>query len=630
MSGTRTPFVNLLAMTALVGVFLAGCSRVAIDDPQNGAFVEDQSITISGNIFSLAPEEAPIDVAVMSLNINGANVPLAPDGTYSTDILLDQTRVFNPIEADLTDTVTGYVDSDRIVVILGESVLEGDYSPEAIALQINASGLDAMEPVVSGLVDFDLPTLMPPGTVVADNLCVIDGPFGTCLGRADISIAAPAPSMDSFEVDFSPQQDSVHANIVLNQFDLNIYIDGGSYILVPNCDLNLMATTLTLAGNYTLEPDSVSPSKVDVDQLGGVSTTFVNFDQTFTSGACDDFLIGDIIQLIIGDVEPLVRGGLEGFLNSVDGGGNTVVSAAIEGALAGVDISGPVGVALNSQLDAPFFQVQETPGGITLGSDARFLTNIGTGPGECTPPEEAPDLSASYHVTQPFPSFGATTPGGTPYNVAMGISSSGFNQLLRAMIECGLLVTTITEIDLLGTGTPLPLTAGLLSAFFPRLVHFNPSDEARLEIAPTIAPLITGAPGPAGELALLQVAQLKLQLIVNHSGTGEEIEIADMMLDADVGIDLTYNAASEALEFQFSDPDPSFITVKTVENPLADDLSQVEAFLPSVVGSFLPSLAGGLASFPLPAFLGLQLDVVEVARNGEMLTIYADFSAATP
>lgn len=616
----------LTTLVVATSALVVGCSRVELENPVNGSFVEDQSITVSGDIYSLAPEEAPIVVENMALTINGVNVPIAPDGTYTTNLLLDQTKVFNAIEADLTDTAIGYTDSDRSVVIFGESILEGDYSPEAIALQINASGLDAMEPVVSGLVDFDLPTLMPVGTNVVNDLCVIDGGFLGCLGRADIDIAAPAPSMSGFEVNFSPQTDSVRAVISLHDFDLNIYLDGGPYVLVPNCDINLMSSTVTLTGNFALEPDSVNPTKVDVAQVGGISTSFANFDQNFTSGACDTFLIGDIIQLIIGDVEPLLRSGFEGFLNTVDGNGNTVIAAAIENALAGVDISGPVGTALNAQLDAPFFQVEETPGGITLGSDARFVTNIGTGPGECTPPEGAPDLTASYHVTQPFPSFGANAPSGTPYDIGIGISSSGFNQLLRTMIECGLLVTTLTEIDLFNTGTPLPLTAGLLSNFFPRLGFFNPAELARIEITPTIAPLITGAPGPAGELALLQLAQLNLKVIVERASIDDESLIADMMLDADVGINLNFDSGSGALVFEFADPDPSFITIKTVENPLADDLSQVEALLPSLVGTLLPSLAGGLASFPLPSFLGLNLEVVEVARNGEMLTIYANLS----
>jgi len=617
---------RLSILALLIASTIVGCGRVEIDDPVNGDFIDQPTVNVSGNIFSIDPVEYPIDVADLALEINGSDIPIAPDGSYSTNILLDPTKVFNPIEADIIEISTGFVDSDRIVVIAGDSIAEGDFSPESIALQINASGLDALEPVVSSLVDFDLPSLLPVNTTVVNNLCVIDGPFGTCLGTATITVAAPAPSMSSFGVDFNSQQDSVHGVISLNDFNLNLYIDGGSSILVPNCDLNLMASTVSLAGDYSLEPNSSNPSQVDVAQLGGVNTMFVNFDQTFTSGACDTFLIGDIIQLIIGDVEPLVRNGIEGFLNSVDGNGNTVIAAAIEGALAGVDISGPVGQALNSELDAPLFQVQETSNGITLGSDARFVTNIGTGPGECTPPEGAPDLSASYHVSHPFPSFGANTPTGTPYDIGLGISSSGFNQLLRSMIECGLLVASITEIDLFNTGTPVPITTGLLSTFIPEIGNLGPDHPARIEISPTMAPLITGAPGPAGELALLKIAQLRLLVVVEFD-TGTEIvdlDSAELMLDADVGINLDFDSGSGTLVFELAEPDPSFITVKSVENPLGAELPQVEALLPHVVGSFLPALAGGLGSFPIPSFLGLNLDVIEVARAGQMLTIYAN------
>lgn len=612
--------------TLLVALFvMAGCARVVIDDPDNGDFVNAATMTVTGNVFSTDEEEFPIDVNDLALQINGASVALAPDGTYSTNIVLDPNAVFNPVVADLTEISTGYVDSDRIVVIVGDSIADGAFSPEAIALQINASGLDALQPVVSSLVDLDLPTLLPVGSVVADNLCVVDTFLG-CIGRADISIANPAPSISSFDVDFDPETNQVHTVISLTDFDLNLFIDGGGNLFVPNCDLNLMASAVTLAGDFALEPDATTPSRVDVAQNGSISTMFANFDQTFTSGACDTFLIGDIIQLIIGDLEPLVRSSLEDFLNQLDGNGNTVIASAVEDALAGVDISGPVGQALNANLDAPFFQVVETNQGITLGSDARFVANIGTGPGQCDPPEGAPDLTASYHVAQPFPSFGPNTPQGTPYQIGLGISSSGFNQLLKSQIECGLLIAEITEIDLLNTGVPQPLTAGLLSLFLPALGNFDPASPARITLAPTIAPLITGAPGPLGELALLKVAQLNMKLFLTVSGNGNtvELEIVDVMLDADVGLDLGFDAAQGALVFQLAEPDPSFITAKSIENPVGADLSSLDALLPFVVGSFLPALAGGLGSFPVPSFLGLELSVLEVARNGEMLTLYAD------
>lgn len=619
---TRSVALTTIALATI----MAGCARVAIDDPDNGDFVNATTMTVSGNVFSIDEQEYPVDVNDLALEINGAGVPIAPDGSYSTNIVLDANAVFNAIEADIIEVSTGFVDSDRVVVIVGDSIADGAFSPEAIALQINASGLEALQPVVSGLVDLDLPTLLPVGSVVAQNLCVIDSFLG-CLGRATISITNPAPSISNFGVAFDSEQDQVHSVVSLDDFDLNIFIDGGSYVLVPNCDLNLRASSVTLAGDFALEPNLSNPSQVDVAQNGSISTMFANFDQTFTSGACDTFLIGDIIQLILGDLEPLVRSSLENFLNNVDGNGNTVIASAIEGALAGVNISGPVGEALNSELDAPLFQVAETNAGITLGSNARFVANIGTGVGQCTPPAAAPDLAASYHVAQPFPSFGANTPQGVPYDIGLGISSSGFNQLLKSQIECGLLVAEITELDLFGTGTPLPVTAGLLSAFVPQLANFDPTSPARIELAPTIAPLITGAPGPLGELALLKVAQLNMKVfmtVVDAEGIPLELEIADIMLDADIGLDLDFDAGSNSLVFLLAEPDPSFVSAKSIENPLGEDLSSLEALLPFVVSSFLPSLAGGLGSFPVPSFLGLSLDVVEVTKNGEMLTLYAD------
>lgn len=611
---------SILLLTALA---LGGCMRVEIENPDNGTFIDQPTVTVSGNVYSIVPNTVELDPADMYLEINGSPVAIGPDGSYSTNILLDPNIVFNPIEADVVQVSKGFVDSDRVVVIAGDSIVEGGYSPQSIALQINASGLDALEPVVSSLVDLDLPSLVPVGTTILSNECVVDSIFG-CLGRATIRIANPAPSISGFGIDFTPQQNVVDANVVLSDFRLQVNIDGSG--VVPDCGLRLSANALSLVGDYALEPDGTTPTRVDVAQVGSVDANFFNFNQTFTSGICDAPIIGDLIQLIIGNVEPMVVSGLEGFLNSTDGNGNTPIAGAVESALAGVDVSGPVGAALSAELDAPFFQVLETPGGITLGSDSRFITNFGTGPGQCNPPANAPDLTASYHVDQAFPSFGATTPGGTPYDIAIGISSSGFNQLLRSQIECGLLVASISELDLLGTGVPLPLTAGLLSTFVPQLATLGANAPATIELAPTIAPLVTGAPGPAGELALLKLSQLYMKVLVDYNnGAGlVEVDAADFFLDAELGIDLTVDPGTGALTFSIAPPEPTYVTAKHVENPIGADLASVEALLPQVVGTFLPALSGGLGSFPLPSFLGLSLAVVEVSRNGEFLTIYAN------
>jgi hypothetical protein len=47
----------------------------------------------------------------------------------------------------------------------------------------------------------------------------------------------------------------------------------------------------------------------------------------------------------------------------------------------------------------------------------------------------------------------------------MCISSSAFDQLLKAETESGLLISSITELDF--GGGPLPLTAGVLAVFLP-------------------------------------------------------------------------------------------------------------------------------------------------------------------
>jgi hypothetical protein len=110
-------------------------------------------------------------------------------------------------------------------------------------------------------------------------------------------------------------------------------------------------------------------------------------------------------------------------------------------------------------------------------------------------PPGAPNLTASLAFDEAFPSFGASTPGGQPYDVAVSISAEGFNQLLKAQTECGLLVTSIDEIDL-GFG-PLPLTAGLLSALMPEFAIYPPATPFRIDIRPTLAPIVTGNAGPA-------------------------------------------------------------------------------------------------------------------------------------
>ena len=58
----------------------------------------------------------------------------------------------------------------RIVVIAGQSVADGDFSLDAVALRINDSGLDQLEPLIASGVSIDPATLLPVGTTVISEL----------------------------------------------------------------------------------------------------------------------------------------------------------------------------------------------------------------------------------------------------------------------------------------------------------------------------------------------------------------------------------------------------------------------------------------------------------------------------
>src|SRR5262249_29881185 len=145
----------------------------------------------------------------------------------------------------------------------------------------------------------------------------------------------------------------------------------------------------------------------------------------------------------------------------------------------------------------------------------------GSGPGQCLPPPGAPNLLASYAPPSTFPTFGATAPTtGAPYGIGIGISASGFNQLLRGQTECGLMRTSLTAIDVDGPGgaPTLPITSSLLALLAPEFGKLPANTPLRVDVTPTLAPIVTGGSGPGGEVADLRVAQMLIDIVEPSSG----------------------------------------------------------------------------------------------------------------
>jgi hypothetical protein len=625
--------VRLIGLLIVATAFLGnqGCLPTAppptltISSPQHGAFTLGPDVTLSGAFTGVAASNAQV-------RVNGSLATVNANGTWSLALPLDPSRIMQPFEAVLRVISTGKdVARKRILVHRGESRADGDFSEQSVALRLSDPGLDQVEPLIESGVDLDLATLLPPGSVVISDHCVLrDFLFGFCVGWVTARVdGSPAPSIAGFSIDVDAQPGYAFGDIQVQQLNIDLDLDGSG--LAPDCGWHFEADTTPILGDYALRRDTAVPTEVDVNLLGAPGVSFIGFDDRPTWGLCDFPLIGDLIQLIIGDLEPTVRDAFVDFLSDPDGAGvaDAPVADAIEDALADISIAGPISGSLGVQLEAPLFEIPgfwdgvgEDANGLTLGSDTRVTSSEGTGPGQCTRPPGAPDLAASYHVPELFPVFGALTPGGLPYHLGLGISTSAFNQLLKAQVECGLLLTSLNEIDV-GFG-PVPLTAGVLSLLIPQFGGLAPSLALRIDLRPSLAPLLSGNAGPGGEIAEIQMPHLLAEI---REVASNHLWLA-LAIDFTAGLGIGFDAATSTLVFSVQSVSASNITVAVTHNPLAIPVTQLESALPPLLEPALPTLGAGLGAFPLPAFLGLALQSVEISRTGEFLTLYANLAPA--
>jgi hypothetical protein len=595
----------------VMSVLLAGigCNEgpgIQIVLPPHGTFETGASVMVAGVVVDIAPE------AIADVRVNGVSVMPLSGSAFSTTITLDPQAIVNPIVAEVIGH-GGSVLRDRVTVIAGASIADGDFSQDGLALRITESGLNELEPLVESMVDLDLAVLVPPGTLIVDNFCYQDTVFG-CIGRVDATIhGSPPPSAGGFALDVDPMTNFVAGDISLSDLFFRVRVNAVTGIGFT-CYIDVTASTTTILGDYALDPDAVDPSSVDVSQLGGVGVSFSSFNDSTDCDGFLGFIVEAFIGLVIGDLQnDFVKPGLEGFLNTVDGEGNTPIASAIETALDGIEIAGPIGAALGVNLETPLFDIFEDTGGVTLGSDARVTAS--------SPDPSAVDLTASYHVDQAFPTFGPLAPNGQPFELGICISASAFNQLLKAEVESGLLMTTITEFDF-GQG-PVPITAGLLATLLPAFAILDPADLLQMDIRPTMAPFVTGDAGPLGELATLRLAHLEVSVVPTGDPT---VVLARAAVDGVLGLDATFSAGD--LSFVITPPVAQDLSFTLVENPLLANEATLNLLLPQLLALAVPAIGDSLGTFPLPDFLGLQLSLVDIDRNGEFISLFLDLSPA--
>jgi hypothetical protein len=152
----------------LVGFLTVACNDpipvLTVTSPANGTFTTASSINVTGNVSNSAP--ADID-----LTVNGVSVPLQPNGSFTYSAPVDQSAIMNPLVFSLRKISSNYRTRQRIMVLGGQAVADGQFSPSSLGMRINDTGLHQLQPTIQGLINssFNIQALILAANPIISN-----------------------------------------------------------------------------------------------------------------------------------------------------------------------------------------------------------------------------------------------------------------------------------------------------------------------------------------------------------------------------------------------------------------------------------------------------------------------------
>jgi hypothetical protein len=593
-----------LGAVALAVVVVAACNGLTVD--QSGVYTSAPTQTVTGEI------KVADDDTLVSLTVDGVEATV--DGErYSAEIPLDGDEVLNAVLVEATYG-SGEVIRERRTVVYGDGVTAevlpaGAVLDDAVGLRINERSFPKISAVVKTLTSIDTAAIAPAGTVFLDE-CITQ--IIVCTLYAKATSAAP-PTIADFGVALDSNQGNVRAVVTLTGLHIPIDIDARIAGIPASCELEVDAQTVTIDGNYALQPSAADPHFLDVNLVGATPTvTLGTVTDDFVGGICSIPVIEQIVGLFLPDVKTLMQQNLTALLGDPDGAGpvDAPVAEAVEGALAQINIAGDIGGALGLDLESTLTAADEDPSGIALRATAAF-TSLGVAP-------EAPDLTGSVGFPgEVLATLPTSTPGGLPYDVAVAASATGFNQLLAGETERGLLNVDVTSLG----GQPLTLKSlfdlvgagGLITEDQPVVISLRPE----------VAPIVTTAPGPAGATGELRFSGYKVAI---KTASDPALVLLSLVLDFRTGVGL--ELVDGGLGFTFDQPAEEDMAATAIKNPLGLPEPLIAAVFQQLSPQVFASVQDVLPSFPLPQFAGLDLSLVEVNRVGSGFVLFADLVPA--
>jgi hypothetical protein len=596
----RKRVIRAVALVAII--VLAACNGLTVNE--KGVYTSSPTQQISGTVKVAAGD------SLTSVTVNGHAATVNGTG-WTYDLPLDGPAIFNSVMVEAR-FAKGDVLRERRTVVYGDGttasiVPQGQVLNNAVGLRVNERSFNKLGPVIRNLTTIDTAAIAPVGTVILDE-CITQVVVCTVYATAKTSAA---PTMQDFSVTLDSNQGNVRAVVTLNKLHIPLAVTARILGINSNCALNVDAASVTIDGNYALSP-AADPHSLDVNLVGATPTvTANNVTSDFTSGICSIPVIEQIVGLLLPDVKTLLQTNLTTLLGDPDGAGalDSPVADAVEAALAQVNIAGPIGDSLGLSLDSTITAADEDPNGLDLRSTALF-SSVGVAP-------EAPDLTGSVGFGDTLDPIGANSPSGAPFDVAVGASITGFNQLLAGETERGLLNVDINQLN----GQPVTLKTLFDAVGAGGLITDN--RPVVIKLRPEVAPIVTPADAPEGSLGQLRFNGYRVT--VNTDDANKAL-LMDLVIDFTTGVDLELD--DEGLAFGFNQPAPEDFSSDIVQNPLNLPPALVDQVFASLTPQVFDEVGEVLPRFPMPQFVGLDLQLVEVDRVGDGFVLYTDLVPA--
>jgi hypothetical protein len=542
---------------------LAGLAPgVIITSPPSGTITPGSSITVAGQVIGNLTAADVLLVAGSPVSFDGST------GLFSTSVPVGP-QALNVIRATVQSISLGTSDTDSVVVLKGTALGLGSRVPGAQTNRMNNSGLAHARTLVKTQLDAALAPSNFIGTGAGGG--TIDG-FSIGSSSADI---------------FGGGANTVQLLLSLNNFHLHV-----RDISIFNCSATYDAQNILVDAHVDL-----------VGQLqASITTTQVTFtnDGGSIGGLCGlfDFLV---------DTRSAVRSTLTTKVNEK-------LQAALDSALGGINISGPIGTSLDVLIDAIYTSIPEDNQGITFLVDSNMIA--------LHPIPDAPPITATLVPTPVGPPvLGPTIPfSSTPYDLALCLSDGFVNRAMAAFMLQGRFNQSLTELPV--GGTTLPLTTPLLSVLLGDNAYNTacPSCPVTLALKPTGAAVARGPLPTESATVVLTVPNYRVDVVAQQGTTPIPLLSANVTFDLPVTLGVSGGSIA---------PTVGTITVSDVrvtDNPIGANetafATQAAALFP-LAAQQLGALFGEIT---LPSVSGLAVSGAGSGYNVSCAGIYLNLN----